>query len=431
MKLTTLEEELSSGVLDSFLVPIYGAAPADLAVARERLGEVARHYRHRFDGESEGEEVSLFTAPGRTEMGGNHTDHQRGRVLAGAVSMDMVACAGPNGSRWIRIASQGYPEVAVNLDDLERKSREEGTSASLVRGVAHALTERGYELQGFSACVSSTVPGGAGLSSSAAYEILIGVMLNHLSCGGAVSPVELAQFGQYAESQYFGKPCGLLDQMACSIGGVIGIDFADPAEPAVEEVDFNMDESGHVLCIVESGGNHADLTAEYASIPDEMREVAAFFDKQVLREVDEAIFWASLAALREQVGDRAVLRAIHFFEDNARVPAQVEALRQRRFDDYFAMVAQSGQSSGVQLQNLYATKTPQAQDVVVALSLAKHLLGGRGAVRVHGGGFAGTIQAYVPVDSVKEFSAGMEAVLGEGSCHTVRVRPIGGAVIIA
>ncbi len=425
MKLEELKTELNSGGLDSFLAPIYGSGTADVTEVRERFSQVVEQYSEKFGGN----EASLFTAPGRTEMGGNHTDHQRGRVLAGAVSMDMVACAGLNGSRWIRIVSQGYPEVAVNLDDLDRKSREEGTSAALVRGVAQALTERGHELQGFSACVSSTVPGGAGLSSSAAYEILIGVILNHLSCAGAVSHVELAQIGQYAESQYFGKPCGLLDQMACSLGGVVGIDFANPAEPVVEVVDFDMNESGHVLCIIESGGDHADLTDEYASVPEEMREVAAFFDKQVLRDVEEAIFWSSLQALREQVGDRAVLRAIHFFEDNARVPEQVRALRERRFDDYFTMVEQSGLSSAIQLQNLYATRTPQTQDVVVAISVAKHLLNGRGAVRVHGGGFAGTIQAYVPLDTVSEFTEGMEAALGKDRCHTVRVRPVGGAII--
>jgi len=344
--------------------------------------------------------------------------------------MDMVACASPNDSRWIRIASQGYPEVAVNLDDLERKPREEGTSAALVRGVAAALYERGHQLTGFSASVSSTVPGGAGLSSSAAYEILVGVILNHFSCGDAVSPVELAQIGQFAESQYFGKPCGLLDQMACSIGGVISIDFADPSEPIVEAINLDLDEYGHVMCIIESGGDHADLTDEYASVPAEMRAAASFFDKQFLRDVDEAYFWESLSALREQVGDRAVLRAIHFFGDNARVPEQVSALKEHRFDDYLGMVEQSGLSSAVQLQNLYATKTPQQQAVVVAISLAQHVLGGQGAVRVHGGGFAGTIQAYVPLSMQEKFTAAIERVLGKGTCHTVRVRPMGGAVVV-
>lgn len=427
MKLDSLKVEIDRGGVDSRLASIYGSEATAVDDARTRLIGVIEQYESRC---GRGE-VSLFTAPGRTEMGGNHTDHQRGRVLAGAVSMDMVACAGSNDSPWIRISSEGYPDVSVNLDDLDRKPREDGTSAALVRGVAHALVERGHELRGFSACISSTVPGGAGLSSSAAYEILIGVILNHFSCEGAVSPVELAQIGQFAETVYFGKPCGLLDQMACSIGGVIGIDFADPANPVVEAVDLDMDESGHVLCIVESGGHHADLTEEYASVPEEMRDVAEFFDKEFLREVDEAVFWSSFPALREQVGDRSVLRAIHFFEDNARVPEQVKALRERRFDDYIMMVEQSGLSSAIQLQNLYATKNPQSQDVVVAISLAKHLLKGRGAVRVHGGGFAGTIQAYVPIEAVGEFSAGMDAVLGEGTCHTVRIRPVGGAVIIA
>ena len=329
MQLEVLTTELSSGGPDPQLVKIYGAHPGDVSSARTRFAAVIEDYTSRF---GQGD-VSLFTAPGRTEMGGNHTDHQHGRVLAGAVTMDMVACASPNDSRWIRIASQGYPEVAVNPDDLERKPREEGTSAALVRGVAAALYERGHQLTGFSASVSSTVPGGAGLSSSAAYEILVGVILNHFSCGDAVSPVELAQIGQFAESQYFGKPCGLLDQMACSIGGVISIDFADPSEPIVEAINLDLDEYGHVMCIIESGGDHADLTDEYASVPAEMRAAASFFDKQFLRDVDEAYFWDSPSALREQVGDRAVLRAIHFFGDNARVPEQVSALKEHRFDD--------------------------------------------------------------------------------------------------
>ncbi len=426
MQLEVLTTELSSGGLDPQLVKIYGAHPGDVSSARTRFAAVIEDYTSRF---GQGD-VSLFTAPGRTEMGGNHTDHQHGRVLAGAVTMDMVACASPNDSRWIRIASQGYPEVAVNLDDLERKPREEGTSAALVRGVAAALYERGHQLTGFSASVSSTVPGGAGLSSSAAYEILVGVILNHFSCGDAVSPVELAQIGQFAESQYFGKPCGLLDQMACSIGGVISIDFADPSEPIVEAINLDLDEYGHVMCIIESGGDHADLTDEYASVPAEMRAAASFFDKQFLRDVDEAYFWESLSALREQVGDRAVLRAIHFFGDNARVPERVSALKEHRFDDYLGMVEQSGLSSAVQLQNLYATKTPQQQAVVVAISLAQHVLGGQGAVRVHGGGFAGTIQAYVPLSMQEKFTAAIERVLGKGTCHTVRVRPMGGAVVV-
>lgn len=429
MHLDKLTSEITGGGLDEKLAAIYGNHPGDVDKARVRFAAVIEDYQRRFGAESSGD-VSLFTAPGRTEMGGNHTDHQHGRVLAGSVSMDMVACAGPNNSHWIRVASQGYPEVAVNLDDLEYKPDEEGTSAALVRGVAAALAERGHELSGFSASVSSTVPGGAGLSSSAAYEILIGVIFNRLSCGDAISPVELAQIGQFAESQYFGKPCGLLDQMACSIGGVVSIDFAEPSEPIVEALDLNLDEYEHVMCIIESGGDHADLTDEYAAVPAEMRAAAEFFDRKFLRDVEELHFWQSLGALREQVGDRAVVRAMHFFGDNARVLKQVAALNEHRFDDYLGMVNESGLSSAVQLQNLYATKTPQRQDVVVAISLAKHMLAGRGAVRVHGGGFAGTIQAYVPASLEQEFTTAIERVLGKGTCHTVRIRPVGGAVVI-
>ncbi len=425
MESRELLNSVQDGELDARIDAVYAVAPAERAAVRTRLAGLVARFQQEFPGLQAG----LFTAAGRTEMGGNHTDHQHGQVLAGSVSLDMIACAGRNGSDEIRIRSQGYPPVVVGLDDLEPNPDEYGTSVALVRGVARGLRDRGYEIGGVSACVVSSVPGGSGLSSSASYEILIGVVLNHLFCSDEVSLVELAQIGQYAENAFFGKPCGLMDQLACAVGGVVHIDFADPAVPAITRVDVDLAAAGHVLCIVDSGADHADLTDEYATIIGEMAAVAACFGADHLSQVDRAEFWARLRDVRSGAGDRAVLRAIHFFDDDARVPAQASALATGRFDDFLGLVTASGISSATHLQNLYATSDPGQQAVGVTIALAQHLLGGRGAVRVHGGGFAGTVQAYVPLDLAPAFKAGIEAVLGEGRCHTLSIRPVGGGVI--
>ncbi len=425
MKLDDLKTRLSGGELDTEIRRIYAADSVEIASTRERLAALIERFAADF-GEAD---AGLFSAPGRTEMGGNHTDHQRGHVLAGSVNLDMVACAAPNGSTTIRIISDGYPALELDTAALEPDSAEVGTSAALVRGVCRAVTDRGYAVGGFDARITSQVPGGSGLSSSAAYEVLIGVIVNHLFCGDELSPVELAQIGQYAENVFFGKPSGLMDQMASSLGGVVHIDFADPASPVVEPIAFDMATSEHVLCIVDSGADHADLTSEYAAITDEMRAVSRHFGKQYLSEVHEADFWAELQAVRAATGDRAALRAAHFFGDNARVPKQASALVEGRFSDFLDLVRASGVSSAMQLQNLFSTADPSQQAVGVALALAGHLLAGRGAIRVHGGGFAGTIQAYVPADRAEDFRAGMDAVLGEGSCAILHIRPAGGVVI--
>lgn len=422
METTALLTLLRQGELDQRIDDIYGAAE-DRSAVRARLEELVVEFGEVFPGVP----AALFTAPGRTEMGGNHTDHQQGQILAGSVTLDMIACAGIEGTGEIRVSSAGYPDVAIDLSDLEPRAAEEGTSAALVRGMARGLTDRGHELGGARVCVASRVPGGSGLSSSAAYEILIGVVLNHLFCDDEVSAVELAQIGQYAENVFFGKPSGLMDQLACSVGGVIHVDFADPGCPAIESIRPEM--AGHVLCIVDSGADHADLTPEYADILDEMGSVAACLGEEYLSRVDPAAFWARLPQVRAAAGDRAVLRAVHFFDDNARVPRQAAALAEGRFDDFLALVRASGISSATHLQNLYAASAPQQQAVGLTIALAQHLLAGRGAVRVHGGGFAGTVQAYVPADLVEDFTAGMEAVLGAGSCHALSIRPVGGAVI--
>lgn len=425
MKLNDLKEQLVQGGLDDDIQRVYATQPSELQSARARLVSLV----DRFGADFDGEQAELFSAPGRTEMGGNHTDHQRGHVLAGSVNLDMAACAGRNGTQTIRVLSDGYPQLELDTGELDPNPNEKGTSASLVRGVCRAVRDRGYAIEGWDACITSSVPGGSGLSSSAAYEILIGTIVNHLLCNDELSPVELAQIGQYAENAFFGKPSGLMDQMASSLGNVVHIDFADPAHPLVQPVDFDMSASGHVLCIVDSGADHADLTDEYTAITDEMRAVAQHFGQQYLSEVSPDDFWRNLREVRADAGDRAVLRAVHFFEDNARVPLQATALAEGRFQDFLALVRASGVSSATQLQNLFGTSQPQQQAVGVALALAEHLLGGRGAVRVHGGGFAGTIQAYVPTEMAEEFRAGMNRVLGAGRCWILRIRPAGGVVI--
>ena len=366
----------------------------------------------------------LFSAPGRTEIGGNHTDHQLGRVLAGAVSLETVAAVAENGGNTVRVLSEGYPLCEISLDDLARREAEYGTTAALIRGVA-----AGTGLQkGFDAAVCSTVLPGSGLSSSAAFEVLLGTIASYLS-GANLTAVEIAQLGQKVENDYFGKPCGLMDQMASAVGGIITIDFADPEKPLVEHLDFDFAACGHALCIIDSGADHANLTDEYAAIPQEMKAVAAVFGKAVLREVEEGEFYARVNEVRALCGDRATLRAMHFFADNRRVAEQVAALKAGDFEAFLQLVNESGRSSWLYLQNVVPAGYTAHQELAVALALAEHLLNGRGACRVHGGGFAGTIQAFVPTDMLEEFKAGMEAVLGEGSCHVLSIRPEGGILL--
>ena len=367
-----------------------------------------------------------FSAPGRTEIGGNHTDHQRGRVLAGAVNLDTVAAVKCNGTNVIRIQSKGYPLSVVDLSQLEPVASEINSTPALIRGVAARFTELGCKVEGFDAYCESTVLPGSGLSSSAAFEVLIGTIINHMFFEGKVSQPEVAMIGQYAENVFFGKPCGLMDQTASAVGNLVTIDFFDKENPVIEPVDFDFASCGHALCIIDSGADHADLTDEYAAIPGEIKAVAAYFGKEVLTQIDEAEFYANIPALRAACGDRAVMRCIHFYQENARVPQQVAALREGDFDKFLSLVKQSGYSSYMYLQNVIPAGYKAHQDVAVALGLAEHFLAGRGAYRVHGGGFAGTIQAFVPVDMLDSFVAGMDGALGEGACHVLSIRPQGG-----
>lgn len=420
------KQELSDGVHAARLASLYCCAPAETASEAARYAAVLDGLEKTFGSHAE---AGLYSAPGRTEIGGNHTDHQHGRVLAGSVNIDMIAAAAPNDKNQLRVQSEGYDLCVIDLNDLEARKEEENTTAALLRGECAAFTQRGAKLAGLDIYISSNVPKGSGVSSSAAFEVLIGVILNDCFMAEKVSPIAIAQIGQWAENVYFGKPCGLMDQMASSVGNIITIDFASPAKPVVEPVAVDFSKAGLALCILDSGADHADLTDEYAAIPAECRAVAAVCGGEVLRDVPFETFLAKLPECRRQCGDRAVLRAFHVYADNDRVAKQVAALHDGDFGIFLCLVNESGRSSWEYLQNVIPAGYKEHQEVGVTIAAAKHLLGDKGAVRVHGGGFAGTVQAFVPVEMLDEFKAGMEAILGEGRCHVLSIRPEGGAVL--
>ena len=370
-----------------------------------------------------------FSASGRTEVIGNHTDHNHGRVLAAGINLDAAAAAAKNDENIVRVKSAGYDMDVVDLSDLSVHKNERGHSPALVRGMCRGFLNHGYKIGGFDAATVSQVLSGSGLSSSAAYEVLVGVMLNALYNDGAADAVTIAKIAQYAENEYFGKPCGLMDQTACAVGSFVTIDFADPKNPAIEEVKFDFAACSHALCIVDTKGSHSDLTDEYAYIREEMESVAQCFGKTVLREVPEADFYAALPSLRKKVGDRAILRAMHFYADNARVLKEVAALRAGNFESFKQYIRESGFSSFMYNQNVFSVKKPQEQPVALALAVSQQVLEGRGAWRVHGGGFAGTIQAFVPLDLLEAYKSAMESVFGAGTCYVLSIRPVGGVEI--
>ena len=367
-----------------------------------------------------------FSAPGRTEIGGNHTDHQRGRVLAGAVNLDTQAAVRCNGTKQIRVLSQGYPMSVVDLDILTPVAEEVNSTPALIRGVAARFVELGCKVQGFDAYVQSTVLPGSGLSSSAAFEVLVGTIINNLFFGGKISQPEIAMIGQYAENVFFGKPCGLMDQTASAVGGMITIDFAEKDAPDIQSVEFDFASCGHALCIIDSGADHADLTDEYAAVTQDFKALCAHFGKEVLTQVPEDEFYAAIPALRASCGDRAVMRGIHEYEENKRVVQQVAALRMGDFERFLELIKESGYSSYMYLQNVIPAGYVQHQDMAVALGLCQHYLQGKGAYRVHGGGFAGTVQAFVPFELLDSFRAGIDSALGEGACHVLSIRAQGG-----
>ena len=417
--------QLNSGQLDVAIKNTYNCEDSEIAGYIERINYALSKYNETF---APVEEFRLFSSPGRTEIGGNHTDHQHGRVLCGSVNLDIIAIVVPNGSNLMQIKSEGHKIDSVDIDDLSVNPDDFGKSFTLLKGVGNKFKEMGYTLGGFDAYTISQVPGGSGLSSSAAYEVLIGNILNSLFANGEVNSVEIAKIGQFAENVYFGKPCGLMDQMACSVGGIISVDFEDNSNPIITQMEGMGD--GYKLCIIDSCVDHADLTDEYSDITVEMRKVANFFGKDYLREVDKKDFFDNLKAVREVAGDRAVLRAIHFFGDNDRVVEQVKALQDKDYDKFRKLIVESGHSSFMYLQNVYVTTKPSEQAVAVILALCEELLRNDGAYRVHGGGFAGTIQAFVPNAQVPSFKASMDALLGEGKCHVLNIRAVGGTEIV-
>ncbi|MGN0418709.1 galactokinase [Anaerostipes faecalis] len=375
-------------------------------------------------------EIEIYSAPGRSEVGGNHTDHQYGKVLATSINLDAIAIVAKTEDETVTIKSEGYEKFEVHLSSLEPKEGEEGTSESLTRGVASKLKEEGYEIGGFQAYITSDVLNGAGMSSSAAFEVLLGNIFSGLYNDMKIDEVLIAQVGQYAENVFFGKPCGLMDQMASAVGGLINIDFEDPKNPIVKQVDVDFEAYGHSLCIVDTKGSHADLTDDYAAIPEEMKKVANFFDEDVLRKVDKNEFYLNLPKIREILGDRAVLRAMHLFEENKRVDEQVKALEDGDFETFKKLIKASGDSSFKYLQNVYSNHELQNQSMSIGLAISDVALGDKGVSRVHGGGFAGTIQAFVPNDIVGMYKETIENVFGEGACHILKVRKYGGIKVL-
>ena len=427
MNTSQMKKYIAEGGIDKTLVHIYGEAAVDMQKARysAAIDEFASIY-------GADREITLYSVAGRSELSGNHTDHNHGCVVAASIDLDIIAVASKRDDSVIAIKSEGFPEDVVDFSAYNAPIESKfGSSESIIAGMVQGFLKDGYAVGGFDAYTTSNVLKGSGLSSSAAFEDMVGNILSHMYNDGKVDNVEIAKLAQYSENVFFGKPCGLMDQVACAVGGIVAIDFADPKAPVINKVDFDISAAGYNLCIVNTGGNHADLTDDYASVPAEMKSVATYFGKSVLREVDEAEFYANISALRESVGDRAILRALHFFGENKRVAAQKAALDNGDLDAYFAQVIASGKSSFCYLQNVYTTKNLKEQGLSLALCLAEgYLADKRAAYRVHGGGFAGTIQAYVPMADVDGFRALMDGVFGEGKCIVLRIRPEG-AVRIA
>lgn len=430
MLLKTIQQTcqiLESGVLDDSIAKLCGGVD-QVDTYRQRLLNAIDAFGAQFGTDRE---IALFSAPGRTELGGNHTDHQRGHVLAASVNLDIIAVAARRDDNVIQVQSEGFPMDVVSLDELEPKTDQKPDAAELIRGVAARFGQLGCSITtGFDAYTTSQVMKGSGLSSSAAFEVLIGNICNAFYGANRFSPVELAEIGQYAENVYFQKPCGLMDQMASSVGGAVAIDFAEAHAPVVQPVSFDFSKTGYALCIVDTGGNHADLTAEYAAIPAEMHSVAAYFGKEVLSEVPANEVLRAIPELRKSCGDRAVLRAMHYYREDRRAQGESDALERGDFEAFLHLVENSGQSSYCLLQNVYPSSAPQDQPVSIALAVGSAVLGGRGAIRVHGGGFGGTIQAFVPTVLLTQFREDMEKALGVGCCHVLQIRPVGGTTIL-
>lgn len=426
MNVNELIAAINDGTYDENLKAVYVTDEA-VQSQKPRYVETLNDFGELFGYDRE---VNIMSAPGRTEVCGNHTDHNNGKVLAASINLDAIAVVSKNDDNIIRVKSKGHKMNVVDLGDLVPNEANFGSSTTLVQGVAATIKNLGYTVAGFDACTASDVMGGSGLSSSAAFEVLLGSVLSYMFNDGKISPVEIAKVAQYSENVFFGKPCGLLDQMASSVGTFVTIDFKSVKDPVIKKIDFDFSKSGHSLCIVDTHGNHSDLTDDYAAVRTEMESVAQALGKNVLREVSYEEFFAALPELTGRVNDRAILRAIHFFNENKRVEKAVECLENNDFEGFKQVIIDSGRSSFMLNQNVYTPKNPTEQKLSLALAISKELLDGKGAWRVHGGGFAGTIQAFVPNDMLDTYKKTIEGVFGEDSCHVLIIRPVGGTQVI-
>ena len=397
------------------------------SVQENRYKNAVGKFKEFFNGK---EPSSIFSAPGRTEVGGNHTDHQHGEVLAASINKDAIAVTALREDNTVNIFAEGFGNTVIGIDDLSLREDEKGTTPALIRGVLAGLKKAGYTLGGFDAYITSDVLIGAGLSSSAAFETLIGTIVSGMFNNMSIDPVEIAKTGQYAENVYFGKPCGLMDQMACSVGNLVHIDFADPERPVVDKVGFDFSGTGYVLCITDTKGSHADLTDEYAAVPLEMKKIAELLGHDVLRPVSFEDIMDNISMLRDKAGDRAVLRAIHFVNETRRAGDEAKALKDNDLEGFLELVKQSGDSSFKYLQNVYTNKDVTTQNVSIALSVSDTVLGPDEASRVHGGGFAGTIQAFVKKENASRYQEYMDRIFGKGSCEILAIRKYGGIRVI-
>ena len=426
MTLFEMKKAIEDGAWNEQFVYLYGKGN-EAAAAQRYLAAIDDFYA--FFGYSEGD-FFAFSAPGRTELCGNHTDHNYGKVLAGAVDIDVIGIVCKNDSGKIRVKSKGHAINEIETSALEIQEDEKGHSTAILRGVAAGIKKFGYAIGSFDAYTVSNVPAGSGLSSSAAYECLLGCIISELYNGGAVNNVELAKISQFAENVYFDKPCGLMDQLTIATGSAVKFDFKDIENPSIEKLDFDFQSTGYALCITNTGGSHADLTDDYAAVRGEMEGVAAFFGKKVLREVEKEDVVKNIAKIRAKLGDRAVLRAMHFYGENEKVEAAAAALKAGDFEGFLEQISASGRSSYMYNQNVYSAKAPAQQGISLGINIAERVLGKRGAFRVHGGGFAGTTQAFVPNELVAEYKEAVEAVFGEGSCSVLSIRPCGPIKVI-
>ncbi len=421
MRTEAVIQAIENGEYDERFSEIYMDATRSVR-QKERYIRAVKEYVGQFGTG----EVAIFSAPGRSEIGGNHTDHQHGEVLAASTNPDAIAVAEKTAEPVVRLVSDGCGQIIISLNDLQKRNEEEGTTEALIRGVLAGVEKNGYRIGGFRTFVTSDVLIGAGLSSSAAFETLIGTIVSHLYNEGKITAMEIAQIGQYAENVYFGKPCGLMDQMACSVGSLVHIRFADPEHPQVERLELDLAAQGYSLCITDTRGSHADLTPDYAAIPTEMEQAAECLGREVLGQTTKEEVLAHLTEIRQKAGDRAALRALHYVCENERVKQETEALKQNQFAEFLRLVKESGDSSYKYLQNVFTCHDVTHQNVSVALAVSDIVLGRTGASRVHGGGFAGTIQAFVPTDIVTRYQAEMERVFGIGACTQLMIRKYGG-----